>query len=57
MHIPNLNAIESPFYAVVKEVMRLTGQDISGAVLPTAAPIDPANKPVVGAVLRRAGLL
>jgi len=57
VHIPNLYAIENPFYAVVKEAMRLTGQDISGAVLPPAAPIDPANKPVVEAALRRAGLL
>lgn len=48
--------IETPFFAVIKEAIRRTGLDISGAVLPPARPLTPELAARVGEVLKAAGI-
>lgn len=57
VHIPALYTLEVPFYAVVKEAMRMCGQTLSAAVQPPAGPVAPQNLPVIRDALTRAGLL
>ncbi len=55
--LPALYKIDSPFVNVVKEAMRLCGQDISTYALPPTQPLDNAKKAAVRQVLQRAGVI
>lgn len=54
---PPMFALESPFYAVVKEAAKLVGVDISTHVLPPAVPLSEAKRAKVKETLRRLGVL
>lgn len=49
--------IETPFFAVIKEAIRLTGLDISTAVMPPARPLSPEARAQVSQILKAAHLL
>lgn len=55
--LPMLYKLDSPFVNVVKAAIRLSGLDISPAVLPPAQPLAPDKLPEVERIMRLAGLL
>lgn len=56
-YVPPIFALESPFYSVVKEAVRMTGIDIPTYVLPPAAQLTAEKKAQVKEVLARLGVL
>ncbi|HWR07722.1 dihydrodipicolinate synthase family protein [Sporomusa sp.] len=54
-YIPPIFSLESPFYSVVKEAVKMSGIDISTYVLPPAAPLTEAKKALVKEALQRIG--
>lgn len=54
---PPMFALESPFYAVVKEAAKMVGVDISTHVLPPAVPLTDAKRERVRETLRQLGVL
>ncbi|MDR3440718.1 dihydrodipicolinate synthase family protein [Telmatospirillum sp.] len=52
-----LYGLEPAHFGVIKEAMRMTGLDISTAVLPPITPLSEDKKKVLAAILARAGLL
>ncbi|SKA24025.1 dihydrodipicolinate synthase family protein [Consotaella salsifontis] len=57
VHVPHLYAIESPFYAVVKEAMRQAGVCDATTVLAPATPLQPEHAEVVRRALLASGVL
>lgn len=56
-YIPPIFALESPFYSVVKESVKMTGIDIPTKVLPPAAPLTDEKKTMIREVLQKLGVL
>ncbi|RFU69444.1 dihydrodipicolinate synthase family protein [Peribacillus saganii] len=56
-YLPLLYKLDSPFVNVVKEAIRLTGVDISAAVLPPARLLSEDKKQQLSEILKQAGLL
>lgn len=54
--LSSLYTVDTPFYAVIKEAIVLTGTDISTAVLPPAMPLDNNKKQRVADILKRSGI-
>jgi 4-hydroxy-tetrahydrodipicolinate synthase len=54
---PPMFALESPFYAVIKEAARMAGVDVSTYVLPPAVPLTDAKREAVRQTLRQLGVL
>ncbi len=55
--VPPVFGLEQPFYAVVKEAIRMAGVEISTHVLPPAAPLSEEKRAQVRELLRALGAL
>jgi 4-hydroxy-tetrahydrodipicolinate synthase len=56
-YVPPIFALESPFYSVVKESVRMAGIDIPTKVLPPAAPLTDEKKALIREMLQKLGVL
>jgi len=54
--LSSLYAVDTPFFAVIKEAIVMTGTDISTAVLPPSMPLDDNKKQLVAQILQRSGI-